>query len=454
MARGRSWRATVAAMAIGLFGSPGSTAERCLALAFPGADGAGAEASGGRGGRVVQVDNLNDSGVGSFRSAIESTGTRTVVFRVAGTIRLQSPLRITHGNLTIAGQTAPGGGICLRDYGLTIDGAENVILRFLRFRPGDQGDLVLGQTDALSGARCRNVIIDHCSASWSTDECLSFYLSRNISVQWCLIAESLHASIHHKGDHGYGGIWGGNNASFHHNLLAHHTSRNPRFSRRCKNVDHRNNVIYNWGFNSAYGGEHATVNFVNNYFKPGPATSKKCRSRLLDGSGIGGRWFVEGNYLHEDPQVTATNWNGVHRRYAPLDQMRATVPFPSALDHTDTAQRAYELVLQGAGATLPQRDSFDARIVREVRAGAATYGQSTKEGPNGIVNSPRDSGGWPELASAPAPPDGDHDGMPDAWEQEFGLDEADAADGPSDLDHDGFTNLEEFLNGTNPWRVE
>lgn len=426
----------------------------CFAIAFPGAAGAGATATGGRGGRVIEVTNLNDSGPGSFRFAVEAAGPRTVVFRVAGTILLRSALRIVNGDLTIAGQTAPGGGICLRDHGLTVYGAENVIIRYLRFRPGDQGDLPQGQTDALSGGRCRNVIIDHCSASWSTDECLSFYLSENVTVQWCLIAESLYASVHEKGSHGYGGIWGGRNASFHHNLLAHHSSRNPRFSPDCQNVDHRNNVIYNWGFNSAYGGERGTVNLVNNYYKPGPATGANYSDRVLDGSGEGGRWFITGNFLDGNPRVTNANWDGVHKRYTSIDEMRADVPFDNVLEETHTAEQAYELVLQDAGATLPRRDRFDQRIVQEVRSGTASYGQSYDGGCKGIVDSPQDSGGWPALESATPPTDGDHDGMPDHWERRFHFDAANPADGWRDEDGDGYTNLEEFLNATDPRLVD
>ena len=220
----------------------------CCALAFPEAEGGGANATGGRGGRVVEVTNLNDAGPGSLRAAIGATGPRIVVFRVSGTIALQSPLAVRRGDLTIAGQTAPGNGICLKNYALVLNDVQNVIVRYLRLRPGDEKGV---ETDGLSGGRCRNVIIDHCSVSWSTDECLSLYLSEDVTVQWCLISESLHYSTHSKGPHGYGGIWGGRNASFHHNLLAHHASRNPRFSRDCENVDFSNNVIYNWGSNSA-----------------------------------------------------------------------------------------------------------------------------------------------------------------------------------------------------------
>ena len=247
-------------------------------LAFPKAEGYGKYAKGGRGGVVYEVTNLNDSGKGSLRAAVEASGARTVVFRVSGTIMLEGPLTIRNPYITIAGQTAPGDGICLRRYPLNIS-ADHVIIRYIRVRLGDESG---GVYDAISGRYCKHIILDHVSASWSVDECMSIYHCDSITVQWCIVSESMSRSHHVKGSHGFGGIWGSNYGTYHHNLLAHHSSRNPRMASGCGNTDYRNNVIYNWGYQSLYGGEKYQVgndkfnftnlNIVANYYKPGPAT--------------------------------------------------------------------------------------------------------------------------------------------------------------------------------------
>ncbi|WP_114778780.1 T9SS type A sorting domain-containing protein [Botryobacter ruber] len=434
-------------------------------LAFPGAEGFGQYALGGRGGAVYAVTNLNDSGSGSLRDAVSRAGARTVVFRVSGTITLKSSLNINNPNITIAGQTAPGDGITLKDYPVNVN-ADHVIIRYMRFRMGDEAQQ---EADALGGRFHKNIIIDHCSMSWSTDECVSFYANENFTLQWSIISESLRNSAHAKGAHGYGGIWGGKYASFHHNLMAHHDSRNPRFGEYAGSafaltdlVDMRNNVFYNWGGNSAYGGEGMNINIVNNYYKPGPATSKKERIFSPDKNknegtevyDIWGKFYINGNYVDGSTRATDDNWtygvyNQFHGSYGTVSEadkaaMRLSEPHP--VDNnvtTHTAEQAYELVLQNAGASL-KRDAVDERIVGTVRNKTYTApgsGGST----NGIIDSQADVGGWPVLQSLPAPADADNDGMSDAWEQQNGLNPNNAADGYA-FHASGYTNLEVYLN--------
>jgi len=420
-------------------------------LAFPGAEGAGKYTVGGRGGAVYEVTNLNDSGSGSLRDAIDNTGPRTVVFRVSGTIELDSDLKINYPFITIAGQTAPGDGICISGRPLYV-GAADVIIRHMRFRLGDQGD----DDDAIWGRYRKNIIIDHCSASWSVDEGMSLYANDSMSVQWCIISESLYNSHHTKGKHGYGGIWGGTDVSFHHNLLAHHTSRNPRFAGssstdETKNVDFRNNVIYNWGFNSAYGGEGGFINVVNNYYKPGPATRSNVKTRIVEPYGSG-KWYVNGNYMVGSPEVTADNW--YNNASGNPTVYKSDTLFPYIALPEETAEEAYELVLALAGAVLPERDPIDKRIMYEVRTGTATFGGEGYTDhyslpdtlKTGIIDSQDDVGGWPILVSTAAPLDTDHDGMPDEWETANSLDLNDAAD-RNNLDENGYTMLENYLNG-------
>jgi len=422
--------------------------------AFPGAEGFGAKATGGRGGRVIAVTNLNDSGPGSLREAIDAKGPRIVVFRVSGTIPLKSSLNLRHDDITIAGQTAPGDGICLKDYSLNLSGANNVIVRYLRVRPGPASGEGL---DAVGGRAGENIIVDHCSMSWSIDECVSIYsAARNFTVQWCLLSESLYQSVHTKGHHGFGGIWGGQGASWHHNLLAHHSSRNPRIAGKSigdQFMDLRNNVIYNWGYNSTYGGDgDVRVNLVNNIYKPGPATRDGVRARVANPSKgeQPNNWWIAGNLVVGSPQVSADNWIGIHPAGGiKAGDIRATKPFEVAPVTTQPSEEAFELVLKQAGAILPHRDSLDTRIVEEARTGTARFGGTYGHG-KGIIDSPETVGGWPELKSLPAPKDSDRDGMPDEWEIKHGLNPHDPADGSSDKDGDGYTNLDEYLNGTNP----
>ena len=437
--------------------------------AFPGAEGGGMYTKGGRGGRVFEVTTLFDTIAtnvpGTLRWAVNQSGARMVVFRVSGTITLVSDLKISRDSITIAGQTAPGDGICLRKYPLVVS-ANEVIVRYLRVRLGDESggesDAMSGFTNATTGYK-NHIIVDHCSASWSQDETLSYYGNDYVTVQWCIISESLYNSSHPKGAHGYGGIWGGkDHSSFHHNLLAHHSSRNPRLSgvgttAGCYNVDLRNNIIYNWGFNSAYGGEASTANFVNNYYKPGPGTKSGVRSRIYNPSDTLGRWYIQGNFVEGNTTVSNDNWaGGVVPTIVPRDlsSIKASVPFPALPMTMPTPQQAFDLVLQYAGAVFPKRDTIDGRLVHETRTGTVTYGGRTYAKAQGfdttkvygIIDSQTDVGGWPSLNSVPAPVDTDHDGMPDEWESSHGLNPGDAAD-RNVVGANGYTMLENYLNG-------
>lgn len=431
--------------------------------AFPGAEGHGAAATGGRGGAVYLVTNLNDSGPGSLREALNHNIPRTIVFEVSGTIHLNSNLDVRYPNVTIAGQTSPGEGICIANGSLNA-GYNNVIIRYLRCRLGDcwPDGTDNDDTDATWGRYGNTMILDHVTVSWSIDETFSYYSNQNFTAQWCLISESLRDSHHEKGLHGYGGIWGGTNSSWHHNLLAHHSSRTPRIEGdAANNVDLRNNVIYNWGFNSCYGGENATVNIVNCTYKPGPATGSGVRDRIVnpslrkDASGVTlvphvyGQWYVSGNTVYGSPSVTADNALGVDPQGGSGERSLClpAAPFAVAAAYpvtTQSAEAAYDAVLDDAGCSL-YRDSVDRRIIHEVRSGTATYGGVTGEG-LGIIDSQVTVGGWPTLASLPARSDDDRDGMPDAWELSRGLNAHDAADRNGDRDGDGYTNLEEYLN--------
>ncbi len=432
--------------------------ERCLA--FPTAEGGGRFTSGGRGGKVLTVTSLADDGSeGTLRWALSQRFPRTIVFAVAGYIDLTKPLKISYGNLTIAGQTAPGEGITIRRYGVEIN-ASNVIVRYLRFRPGD----VMGkEMDAFGGKGARDVIIDHCSMSWSTDECVSFYAMRNFTMQWCLIAESLASSVHAKGSHGYGGLWGGRNASFHHNLVAHHTSRNPRADHpyvytpeqlltHRGTVEITNNLFYNWGYKACYGGEWGWWNFVGNYYKAGPATTchknEFIEASVNNNTGHGtGRYFLTGNRLTSSKSSTRDNWLGMRNKgEASLDQLKSETPFPMSRGAItiESAEKAYKRVLRSVGAS-HLRDRIDSRLVEEVASGT-TYGVGSKSGIRGIIDSQEDVGGWHPIASTEAPRDTDGDGMPDAWEQQQHLDPHNAADGATKSLDDWYTNLECYLN--------
>jgi len=423
--------------------------------AFPGAEGFGAQAVGGRGGQVLFVTNLNDKGPGSLRAAVETDGPRTVIFRVSGTIALKSALVIRKPYITIAGQTAPGDGICLKDQALAI-AADHVIVRYLRCRPGDN---TKAESDALSISSGRDIIVDHCSASWAVDETLSASTSGqlgNVSVQWCIISESLNNSTHHKGAHGYGSLirggWG-NGYTYHHNLYAHHHARLPRpgnYNNREKDpdgftLDFRNNVIYNWGGSAAgynADGSNGTdsitkMNFVGNYYKAGVNSSGNL---AFSESTRSARAYFHGNAMNGS--YPAEPWSLVSfSKFSPRDVAAYVQAEPIAVASvtTDDAMTACERVLAGAGAVLPKRDAVDTRVVNEVKTGTGK-----------IIDDEDEVGGWPELKSAPPPVDLDQDGMPDEWEKRNGLEPNDPADRNADADGDGYTNLEEYLNGTEP----
>lgn len=443
-------------------------AENSRPLAFPSAEGYGKYTIGGRGGRVYEVTNLNDSGEGSLRAAIQAKGPRTIVFRVSGTISLKSQLRINNPYITIAGQTAPGDGICLKGYPLSIN-ADEVIIRYIRVRLGDETKT---ESDAISSRFHKNIIIDHVSASWSIDETMSIYHCDSITVQWCIISESLFASNHMKGPHGFGGIWGSDYSTYHHNLIASHSSRNPRFAGASGYTDFRNNVVYNWGYNSTYGGgalqsggykiAHSDINMVNNYYKPGPATAPgEVSYRFANPSwsnGEFGRWFIDGNTMEGNKRITQNNWNGGvqpnSNQPGVIDSIRRNTPWPAMPIRQQTAEKAYKSVLNHAGASL-SRDNVDKRIINDVRNGIATFEgaiyKATKPMANkslksGIIDSQNDVGGWPNLKSLPAPIDSDHDGMPDEWEIKNGLNPNDATDGARTKGKSAYTNLEIYIH--------
>lgn len=453
--------------------------------------GAGRATTGGAGGTVYTVTSLADDGTeGTLRYAVERSGYRTIVFAVSGRIKLQSSLTIRNGNLTIAGQTAPGDGICISEYPVEIS-ANNVIVQFMRFRMGDQSltsDEADG-ADSFGGRNNSNILIDHCSMSWSTDECASFYGNTNFTMQWCIVSESLANSIHDKGAHGYGGIWGGSPATFHHNLIAHHSSRTPRLcgSRYTaapanEKVDLRNNVFYNWGpTNGGYAGEGGSYNFVNNYYKPGPSTCTKDNlvDRIFqangdDGTneqdkGVWGVFWLNGNYFDATcsslsttqktliAKVNNDNWNGFDTNATtsvPLpedgeDALKASSEFTITDDtdeFTQRAQIAYTWVLNYAGASL-SRDAVDERIVNTVKNGTYTA-TGSNGGVLGIIDSQDDVDGWPEYEEeTTTATDTDGDGIPDEWETAHGLDPNNSSDGRNiSLDTNGIrTNLEIYL---------
>ena len=402
-------------------------------LAFPGAAGGASTITGGAGQDVYIVTNLNDDGEGSLRKGVRMNKSM-VVFAVAGQINLQSTLDISASNITVAGQTAPGDGITIAGYPVVIKGS-NVILRYLRFRMGSQNidkpNFNADSGDALGGKDCSNVMIDHCSVSWSTDECASFSRIENFTLQYCIISESLKLAGHSKGNHGYGGIWGGKNATYHHNLLADHDSRNPRFDHHYVGgrfhgpIDYINNVVYNWGGNSTYGGEANNesnifhINMIGNYYKSGPSTNERATNRLMQltslctncvaetGIAYPAKIYIEGNMVNGQQ----ASWDNIvqdsketrdSKSMAKMDGRWTAGLTPVSFQ--ESAQNAYTTVLDYAGASL-KRDAVDIRIINDV-----------KNGTGSIINNVIDTPGYPDLDKGTPIIDTDKDGMPDSWE--------------------------------------
>jgi len=442
--------------------------------AFPGAEGFGRYTNGGRGGVVYHVTTLDDNDdPGSLRYACIQRGARTIVFDVCGTIFLRKPLIVNKDSCTIAGQTAPGDGICIADFPVKIQ-ADNVIVRYMRFRLGARrADKHEG--DALGAMDHHNIIIDHCSMSWSVDECCSVYGGKNITVQWCIVSQSMVNGGHSKGAHGYGGNWGGAGATYAHNLIVHHASRTPRFGPRPKTqgserVDFRNNVIYNWAGEGCYGGEAMNVNIVNNYYKPGPAATKGSCRRIFkpgirttkycnitewydDGTPANGnvwvptwhkwgKYFVEGNVNSKYPEVTASNWdegvvpfisrsgNDSLATDEVINSIHLLEPLATPYITSWTAEESYENVLKYVGCCRytndkVQWDRLDSIMISDVLNDTVTF---TGAGlGDGLINLQEDvrcsllPNVWPDLSATEAQinrasTDSDKDGIPDYYE--------------------------------------
>lgn len=452
-------------MTIGILCGSLTFVEAQNGLSFPGAEGFGRFTTGGRGGKVYFVTKLGDDGSeGTLRYALNQKGPRYIIFKTGGTIYLESPLRIKEGNVTIAGQTAPGDGITVANYE-TFIAADNVVIRYMRFRMGDQKKY---QGDALGARFIKNLMVDHCSMSWSTDETVSIYANENTTLQWCIIAESLRNSAHQKGAHGYGGIAGGKFASFHHNIYAHHDSRNPRLGEYAGSkfaltdlTDFRNNIIYNWGHNNVYGGEAMNVNIVNNYYKPGPATTTKQRIVAIDKNekpeaevyNIWGKYYINGNVMEGNPEVTKDNWtegvfNQMKSSYHLTDKDKNSIKINQPHDiqnnvKTHSAKEAYEKILQIGGASLV-RDAVDLHVLKDVKNGSFIY-KGSKGSTNGIIDSQNDVGGFPDLKAGKPLPDSDGDGMPDEWEIKHQLNPKIGNANGRDLD-ENYDNIEVYFN--------
>jgi hypothetical protein len=466
---------------------------------FPGAEGGGMYSFGGRGGKVYVVTTLDDSGPGSLREACEAAGPRIVVFAVAGIIHLKMPIFIEAPYITIAGQTAPGDGICIADQGF-VDNAHDVVIRYLRMRRGTSD--IFNRHGTHYGNPIGNIMLDHISASWGADQNIDTYRHMyqppaggpalklpavNVTIEWCITSEALNTW-----NHAFGGDWGGCNSMFHHNLIACNTGRNPSIA-MTYDFNFVNNVLFNWRHRTVDGGgEDSRINMINNYYKPGPVTpDTPVRYRIVEPaaswskSNPVSRWgkvYASGNVIEGNPQVTANNWDGgiqfvsapdpnadgkgliddEDKLNAIIAKVRVDKPFPMPPVKIQSAQDAYKTVLEKSGATLPKRDPVDERVVKEVETGV-TWGMGkqipvTQKGlpkndlglaGNGIITDISQVGGYPEYK-------GDtitytqHDGIPDWWKKKYGLDVNDPDLATKDCNGDGYTNIEKYLDGLDP----
>jgi hypothetical protein len=461
--------------------------------AFPGAEGGGMYSFGGRGGRVIVVTNLNDAGPGSFRAACEAAGPRVVVFNVAGIIRLTDRIRVRAPYITIAGNTAPGDGVCIAGNTVELE-THDIVIRHMRFRRGamDAAD----RNDAFGGNPVGNLMIDHVSASWGLDENMSMYRHMyrppgggpelklptvNVTIQHSIFSEAL--NTYH---HAFGSTIGGLNSTFHRNLWANNTGRNPSVG-MYGDFTFVNNVLFNYRHRTIDGGDQRSFfNIINNYLKPGPGTpDSPVRFRLLKPESERsktvidnfGRAHVSGNVVEGTPSVSRDNWDGGVQpevrslnRADVLAKIKAETPFAHAPLTITTAEAAFSYVLAHAGATLPVRDAVDQRVTAMVRDGKVGQAEATPEDSArasaagyaekwvkelevgvrvGFITNPAQVGGYPNYTGKPYA-DTDGDGLPDSWETAHGLNAKDASDAVGDLNGDGYTNIEDFINGLDP----
>src|SRR3989338_2343239 len=434
---------------------------------FPGAEGFGSKTRAGRGGKVIEVTTLADSGPGTLREALEDPDPRIIVFRVGGLIEIDEPLYIRYPFVTVAGQTAPGDGITIKNGGITIL-THDVLLQNLRVRPGAEGKSVGANNDSIGilgpkfAGDSYNVVLDHISASWAEDENISIYEGPlNITVSWSIISEGLNKSRHQEGGHSTGLLIGDrtDKVSVHHNIFAHNEQRNPLIKNGGTH-DIRNNVIYDWGLDALFFYDvfsNTFANIVGNMFIAGLSTNPDSKAVFVQvrdandkpSQGLP-KFFIDGNsgrgdmdtdegivkFIAIDPDPSFIQGSTLHEK---IEWAKRTYlvskPFETPKVTTQSSQEAYEKVLADAGASKPKRDAVDSRIINDVR---------TRTGK--IIDSPSQVGGYPKFSGGTAPADSDHDGMPDIWENSIGLNPSDASDGNKEKDGDGYTNIEEYLH--------